>query len=83
MGLEAIHHYDTYVPILSDIEKHHEWDIAVDVVIDSLAPLGSEYTMALREGLRGRWCDRYPNEGKQSGAPDRPTPGCAPRSATW
>ena len=68
MGLEDIHHYDTYVPILSDIEKHHEWDMAVNVVIDSLAPLGAEYTTALREGLRGRWCDRYPNEGKQSGA---------------
>lgn len=68
MGLDDIHHYDTYVPILSDIEKHHEWDAAVDVVVDSLDPLGSEYTSALREGLSGRWCDRYPNEGKQSGA---------------
>ena len=68
MGLDDIHHYDTYVPILSDIEKHHEWDTAVDVVIDSLALLGSEYGQVLRSGLRGRWCDRYPNEGKQSGA---------------
>lgn len=68
MELDDIHHYDTYVPILSDIEKHHEWDTAVDVVIDSLAPLGSEYGDVLRKGLSGRWCDRYPNEGKQSGA---------------
>jgi len=22
----------------------------------------------LSQGLRGRWCDRYPNQGKQSGA---------------
>ena len=68
MGLDEIHHYDTYVPILSDIEKHHEWDSAVDVVIDSLSPLGKEYGDVLRQGLQGRWCDRYPNEGKQSGA---------------
>ncbi len=68
MNLDEIHHYDTYVPILSDIEKHHEWDAAVDVVIDSLAPLGSEYGNVLKQGLSGRWCDRYPNEGKQSGA---------------
>jgi len=68
MKLDDIHHYDTYVPILSDIEKHHEWDAAVDVVIDSLVPLGSEYGNVLKQGLSGRWCDRYPNEGKQSGA---------------
>ena len=37
-------------------------------MIDSLEPLGSEYTSVLTEGLSGRWCDRYPNRGKQSGA---------------
>jgi oligoendopeptidase F len=68
MGLKDLHHYDTYVPILSDLEKHHTWDQAVDVVLQSLAPLGSEYLGVLDEGLRGRWADRYPNRGKQSGA---------------
>ncbi len=68
MGLDEIHHYDTYVPILSDIEVKHDWDEAVDVVCQSLAPLGKEYCEVLREGLSGRWCDRYPNAGKQSGA---------------
>jgi len=68
MGLKDIHHYDTYVPILSDLEKNHTWDEAVTVVIESLAPLGSEYTSVLEEGLRRRWADRYPNRGKQSGA---------------
>ncbi|MEM7457388.1 MAG: oligoendopeptidase F [Planctomycetota bacterium] len=69
MGLDEIRHYDTYVPILSDIKVNHSWDEAVDVVIDSLAPLGSDYTSVLRDGLTGeRWCDRYPNANKQSGA---------------
>ncbi len=68
MKLKDIHHYDTYVPILSDLEKRHTWDEAVNVVIESLAPLGSEYTSVLEEGLRNRWSDRYPNRGKQSGA---------------
>lgn len=68
MGLKDIHHYDTYVPILSDVEKHHSWDAAVDVVLESLSILGDEYTGVLEEGLRGRWADRYPNRGKQSGA---------------
>ncbi|MGB7345068.1 MAG: oligoendopeptidase F [Pirellulaceae bacterium] len=68
MNLPDIHQYDTYVPILSNIEKHHTWEQASEVVLQSLAPLGSEYTSVLAEGLSGRWCDRYPNRGKQSGA---------------
>jgi oligoendopeptidase F len=68
MKLPDIHHYDTYVPILSDVVMEHTWDQAVDLVVDSLEPLGSEYCSTLRAGLRGRWCDRYPNQGKQSGA---------------
>ncbi|MBB3206861.1 oligoendopeptidase F [Rhodopirellula rubra] len=68
MGLTDLHHYDTYVPILSDVKKHHTWDQAVEVILESLAPLGSEYVGTLESGLRGRWSDRYPNRGKQSGA---------------
>ncbi len=68
MKLRDIHHYDTYVPILSDIKTRHTWQQAVKTVINSLAPLGDDYTSVLEAGLKGRWCDRYPNQGKQSGA---------------
>lgn len=68
MKLKEIHHYDTYVPILSELETKHSWNEACQVVIDALAPLGDEYRQALAAGLRGRWCDRYENQGKQSGA---------------
>jgi len=68
LGLDAIHHYDCYVPLVPELEQRHTWDEAVAVVIESLAPLGREYTGRLEAGLRGRWCDRYPNAGKQSGA---------------
>ncbi|HEX3997577.1 MAG TPA: oligoendopeptidase F [Pirellulales bacterium] len=68
MRLNDIHHYDTYVPILSDLEVRHNWNQAVKVVVDALEPLGSEYCGALEKGLNNGWCDRYPNQGKQSGA---------------
>ena len=69
MKLKEIHHYDTYVPILSELEKKHTWDQAVNVVCEALDPLGEEYCTELRRGMTtGRWCDRYPNQGKQSGA---------------
>ena len=68
MKLKDIHHYDTYVPILSELETRRTWNQAVQTVIAALEPLGSEYCGALESGLNGRWCDRYENRGKRSGA---------------
>jgi oligoendopeptidase F len=68
MRLRDIHHYDTYVPILSQLQTRHPWQQAVKLVLSAIEPLGSEYCGALEGGLNGRWSDRYPNQGKQSGA---------------
>ena len=69
LGLDAIHHYDTYVPMVADIQTDVPWDDAVEKVLSALHPLGDEYTSVLAEGLgKGRWCDRYENKGKRSGA---------------
>ncbi|OWK43003.1 oligoendopeptidase F [Fimbriiglobus ruber] len=68
MKLDDVHFYDVYVPILSDVQKRTTWDEGVELVIAALAPLGKEYTDTLATGLRGRWCDRYENKGKHSGA---------------
>jgi oligoendopeptidase F len=68
LGLSEIHHYDCYVPLVPALEKRHTWTEAVDVILTALAPLGPDYGRRLEAGLRGRWCDRYPNAGKQSGA---------------
>lgn len=68
MQLPDLHHYDTYPSILGDLQRETTWDQAVEMVVESLRPLGPGYCQPLAEGLRGRWCDRYPNRGKQSGA---------------
>lgn len=68
MKLRDIHHYDTYVPIITELETKRTWKQAVKLVLDSLEPLGDDYVSVLETGLNGRWCDRYPNQGKQSGA---------------
>jgi oligoendopeptidase F len=69
MKLKEIHHYDTYAPILPKVSKRTPWDHAVKTILAAMAPLGGEYCRALRDGLEKlRWCDRYPNRGKQSGA---------------
>ncbi len=68
MRLKEVHHYDTYVPILSELDSRHTWNQGVDAVVSALAPLGDDYCRVLAAGLAGRWCDRYPNQGKRSGA---------------
>ena len=66
--MTELHHYDTYVPLVAEIETHISFDEAVDKVLAALQPLGKEYVDVLRKGLRGRWCDRYETKGKRSGA---------------
>jgi oligoendopeptidase F len=48
MKLREIHHYDTYVPILSELKTRHTWQQAVRLVLEAIEPLGDEYRQALR-----------------------------------
>ena len=69
LGLDQLHHYDTYVPLIPEIETRFTFNEAVGMVLDAFAPLGKEYVDVLTEGLGSRrWCDRYENKGKRSGA---------------
>jgi len=69
LKLDTIHHYDTYVPMVGDIQTRVNYDEAIDKVIAALAPLGGEYCSVLEDGLRNRrWSDRYESKGKRSGA---------------
>jgi oligoendopeptidase F len=68
LGLKELHHYDTYVPLVTEIETHISFDEAVEIVLAATQPLGKEYVDVLAKGLRDRWCDRYETKGKRSGA---------------
>lgn len=68
MKLPDLRFYDVYAPILPDFQKKTDWNEAVELTVEATKPLGSEYTEQLAKGLRGRWCDKYENQGKRSGA---------------
>ena len=68
LGLDELHAYDTYVPLVAEIETHVTFDEAIEKVLAAFQPLGASYVEILSEGLRGRWCDRYETKGKRSGA---------------
>lgn len=68
LGLDSTHMYDVNVPIVPESKADYNWDEAVDLTLEAVAPLGSEYVDALTQGFQNRWVDRYENKGKRSGA---------------
>lgn len=68
MGLDTLHYYDLYAPLVKDVDLSYSYEEAVNHVLAALAPLGKEYVATAREALTHRWVDVYPNEGKRSGA---------------
>jgi oligoendopeptidase F len=68
LGLSDLRHYDVYAPLVGSVKKKTSWGEAVDLITEALTPLGDEYVSTLRDGLNGRWADRYENKGKRSGA---------------
>ncbi|HPV41612.1 MAG TPA: oligoendopeptidase F [Spirochaetota bacterium] len=68
LGLDELHFYDTYVPIVKDVPYAMPYEEAVETCVRALAVLGKEYTGTLEKGLLGGWVDRYENRGKRSGA---------------
>ncbi|WP_055665616.1 oligoendopeptidase F [Desnuesiella massiliensis] len=68
LGLEEIHMYDLYVPVI-DIEKENiEFKKGVEIVKEGLHPLGKEYLSIFDEGIKEGWIDVYENKGKRGGA---------------
>lgn len=69
LNLDSLHLYDMSVPLTSDIEIHMPYEEAEDLIIESVAPLGTEYQNLLNKGFKEqRWVDRYENRNKRSGA---------------
>lgn len=68
LGLDEIHMYDLYVPVIDTPKEHIEFSKAVDMVNDALKPLGEEYLNIFNSGIKNRWIDIYENKGKRKGA---------------
>lgn len=67
LGLDELHPYDLYVPIVSGVDDKINFEQAKAEVYESLAPMGEDYRAIFRKGIEERWIDVYENEGKRSG----------------
>ena len=68
MGLDELHMYDLYTPIVSDVDMKITFEEAKETVYKALSVMGEEYLSVLKEGFENRWIDVYENVGKRSGA---------------
>ncbi len=69
LNIGPLHLYDMHVPLTSEIDIRLPYNEAEDIVIESVAPLGTEYQNLLRKGFKEqRWVDRFENKNKRSGA---------------
>lgn len=68
LGLEELHMYDLYNPIVADVEFPMNFDAGKKLVKEALQPLGAEYGALLDRAFEERWMDVYENKGKTTGA---------------
>lgn len=68
LGVDELHMYDVYVPIVKDYDMNVTFEEAKEIVLKGLAPMGEEYLSHLREGFENRWIDVYENKNKRGGA---------------
>ena len=68
LGLDELHFYDVYTPLLKDEPAKIPFAQAKQTVYDALYPLGDGYRAILKEGFENRWIDVYENQGKRGGA---------------
>lgn len=68
LGLDEMHMYDLYVPIVEETTDEMTYEQAHDTVIAALAPLGENYSSLLKGAFTHRWIDVYETPGKRGGA---------------
>ena len=68
LGVEQLHFYDLYTPLVGDLDMKITFDQAKQTVLKALAPMGEDYLAIIKEGFENRWIDVFENKGKTSGA---------------
>ena len=75
LGVQKLHLYDVYAPLIGELERVYSYEEAVEEVLKTVEIYGDEYYNALKEGLLEKgWVDVYPSRGKRGGAFSAGTP---------
>ena len=77
LGLDTYKLFDAFVPLV-EFDRRYPYDEVGEWIVESAAPLGSEYQNQVRRAFRERWIDVYENAGKRHGAYSAPVYGAHP-----
>ena len=67
LKVDELHLYDVYANLVSADKNTYDFENVKETVINALSILGDEYIEILKEGIKNRWIDVYPNKGKRTG----------------
>ena len=68
LGLDELHLYDLYAPMVDEVEFDMPYESAKALVLEALEPLGEAYRKLLLRAFDEKWIDVYENKGKTTGA---------------
>lgn len=68
LGLDELHMYDMYAPLVKEYNKKYTYEEAKEMVLEALKPLGEDYITHLKELFDEGAIDVFPNKNKRSGA---------------
>ena len=68
MGLDELHYYDLYAPLVGSVNLTYTPEQAQEHVLAAVAPLGPEYGATIKKAFTDHWIDLFPTPGKRSGA---------------
>ncbi len=68
LGVDELHMYDLYTPMVQDINFKVDYEEAKEVVRKGLEVLGEDYQQVLERSYEEGWIDVVENEGKTNGA---------------
>lgn len=67
LGLKEYHYYDNSINIV-EYDKTFDYDVAKEMVYNSVAPLGEDYSAKMNRAISEGWIDVFETENKRSGA---------------
>lgn len=67
LGLKEYHYYDNSINIV-EYDKIFDYDVAKEMVYNSVAPLGEDYSKKMNTAISEGWIDVFETENKRSGA---------------
>ena len=67
LKLKEYHYYDNSINIV-EYDKKFDYDLAKEMVYNSVAPLGEDYSNKMNKAISEGWIDVFETENKRSGA---------------